>query len=275
MGDLPVEATCTVCNIHFGSPETLKKHMTTIHPTSGASELKEKRPRTEPEPAAEPAPMSENVELEPLLAVLSEEQKDALLLRAVQRDPDYFYERILEQATTPLSDEAADARLNSLDSEAVAAAVRWFCTIGAPGNALSLLVAASQRCLAALEAADERSTTGAASSSTAAVDGEAGDDGNDGLQLAAVERLPAAGLIGALWAELLGKKAVLALVGEAEAKDLRLLFEGLQSAAASVRAFAPAVLVGPGGETAERLADALARLDSGELVSPNKKRKSA
>ena len=41
---------------------------------------------------------------------------------------------------------------NTLDAEGVSAAVRWFVTIGAPANALTLLAATSERCLNALEA---------------------------------------------------------------------------------------------------------------------------
>lgn len=276
------DTLCSVCQIHFGSAATLQRHMAAIHPAPEKSSAK--RPAEEPAKDAltEEAPRSsEQVELAPLLAVLSDEQKDAVLLRAVQRDPDYFYERILEQASAPLTDEGADARLNSMDPEGVLAAVRWFLTIGVAGNALSLLVAASQRCLAALEElSDARAqpSSRAATSTAAEGDGEQDDTPADGSNtreealLVTVEALPAAGALGALWADVLGKRAVRLLVGDAETAQLRLLLEGLQGVAGSVRAFAPAVLVGPGGETVERIADALRRLDHPE-PGPSAKKK--
>ena len=158
---------CSVCFTHFSNMETLRKHMAAIHkkeaPAPAPAPAPEgssssKRPREEEEEEAE---VSENVELAPLLGVLSDEQKDALILRAVQADPE-FYQRILEQAYAPLTEEAAEARLSALDSEGILAAVRWFVSIGVPANALTLLAAASQSCLNALDELSESLAEGGA-----------------------------------------------------------------------------------------------------------------
>ena len=125
--------------------------------------------------------------------MLSDAQKDALLLRAVQSDPE-FYERILEQASAPLTEEAAEARLLSLDSEGMAGAVRWFLEIGVPANAITLLVAVSQRALGALEGlADAASTTqareAAADEASASSSGSGGGGGGGGAATALSDEL--------------------------------------------------------------------------------------
>ena len=257
---------CPHCGTHFSSAETLAKHMAIIHkcgpasssPAATSSSKKQKRSREEDDSltagaSSAAAAASENVELEPLLGVLSEAQKDALIIRALQQDPD-FYERIIEQATMVLTEESAEARAATLDGEATAAAIRFYVANGVPANALTLLSAASQRCLAALE--DLSGSVGG---------GGGGDDGEEEVSeqkkeelLAVVEAAPAAGHIGALWVELLAAPAALRLVRTASAPDeLRLLLESLQAAAASVRASAPATLVGPGGETIAKLGEAV------------------
>ena len=265
--DIP---TCPDCGTTFGSHETLRKHMAAIHkkgeepvcPTAPApsSSSSNKRPREADPDGAE---HSEHVELEPLLGVLSEAQKDALIIRAVQADPE-FYHKILDQARAVLTEEAADARMNTLDSEGVLAAIRWFTTIGVPANALTLLAAATERCLSALEALADCPAAGAADSSAAAdEDEEDGGTGREGL-LSAVEALPAAGALGALWVELLSKRAVAALIGTSspeQAESMKLTLEGLQAAAATVRASDPGVLIGPNGEKVDTLADALEKLE--------------
>jgi len=183
----------------------------------------------------------------------------------VQADP-AFYDRILEQAAAPLTDEAADARVSALDSEGIASAVRWFVANGVPGNGISLLVAASQRCLAALE---EVADSGSTDATTDNAHGDAGSSdaaavqGRDGL-LAVVEALPAAGAVGALWVELLAAPAVAGLLASSgdEQLQLRLMLEALQSAAQSVREVAPAVLVGSQGQTIETIAEAISAVDA-------------
>jgi len=262
---------CKECGTFFTTADTLERHCVAIHkrvvqqPTppspSQARSGSAKRARAD-EDGAMP---SENVELEPLLGALSEAQKDALILRAVQADP-AFYDRILEQAAAPLTDEAADARVSALDSEGIASAVRWFVANGVPGNGISLLVAASQRCLAALE---EVADSGSTDATTDNAHGDAGSSdaaavqGRDGL-LAVVEALPAAGAVGALWVELLAAPAVAGLLASSgdEQLQLRLMLEALQSAAQSVREVAPAVLVGSQGQTIETIAEAISAVDA-------------
>jgi hypothetical protein len=261
------DSFCPDCGTHFANAQTLAKHVAAIHrkadppAAAPAASSVAKRPR----PSDDQAP-SENVELAPLLGVLTDEQKDALILRAVQADPG-FYDRILEQAQAPLTEEAADARLSVLDGEGTLAAVRWFVTIGVPANALTLLVAASQRCLSALEELADHYPAAAATSASAAGEEEGEEEEASGRReelLGAVEALPAVGAVGALWVEVLAKPAAAVLVrsSASEAVDaMKLMLEGLQAAAASVRPIAPAVLVGAQvGETVDSLTEALKKL---------------
>ena len=251
------QTLCEECGIHFANAETLQRHMAAIHKTTQAvaAPVQESvKPPPRPDLLSENRP-SENVELAPLLGVLSEAQKDALLLRAVQREPEYFYDRILEQATMPLTDDDANSRLTTLDSHEVSTSVRCYVAVEAVGNALTLLSAASQRCLTALEALgdDAASEKGADES----------DDSHREELLAAVEASPAVGVLGVLWAELLGNAAARTLVGAADgdsADAIEDLLEALQEAAAKVRGIAPALLVGPEGEKIDSLAGALREL---------------
>ena len=262
---------CPECGTHFTNQETLKKHCAAIHKKAVAvAEPSNKRARDEEGPAAFSG-ASENVELAPLLGVLTDAQKDSLLLRAVQRDPD-FYERIEEQAKLLLTSETAESRVGSLDVDGVGSAIRWYMTAGVPENAITLLVACSQKLLSSLDALAESLPSSAAggggeasTATSAGADGEADEDGSGNEELlAAVEALPAAGAIGALWVETLSSKAVARLVYEMEASDseeLKLLLESLQAVAATVRPVHPALLVGPNGEKIEAFADAMERLE--------------
>lgn len=284
------DAFCAICSIHFSNSATLAKHCAAIHQASAAPSppAAAAAPATrEKRPAGSSIPVeSEQIELAPLLAVLSDQQKDAILLRAVQHEPDFFYDRIFEQATAPLTDEAANARLTSMDPEAFASAIKFFLGAGVAGNALSLLVAASQRCLGALkELVDARQQAVSGGNAAAvATEEEADDDAPATLEetkLAVVEALPPVGALAALWVDVLGKPSVRALLGDDEITQLRLLFEGLQGAAGAVRPFAAAVLVGSLGETADLLDDAMRRLDDPKAAvksaegetAPSKKQK--
>lgn len=288
MDDSDDSPVCPHCGTHFSNRETLAKHMAVIHkivpaaePSAaaaattgssdpsggGGSKKKQKRPRAESDDDDGGAPsQSENVELEPLLGVLSDAQKDALILRAVQSDPD-FYERIIEQATIVLTEESAEARVASMDGEAITAALRFYLQQNVPANALTLLSAASQRTLTALE---ELSADGGEGGGGGGESGEGSAEGGGEEQsdkkeelLAAVEAAPAAGLIGALWEELFANAYAAKLIRErdtAHGSGILELLEGIQSAAAAVRSFAAATLVGPNGETLAKLADAEAAL---------------
>ena len=256
---------CAHCNIHFPNSETLRKHTAAFHPSAVAevapesSKASGKRALVE-EPADGP---SENIELAPLLGVLSDEQKDSLLLRAVQQDPD-FYEHIEEQAMLPLTEEAAESRVSSLDAESLATAVRWYTGAGVPGNAVTLLSASSQKCLDALDALAEALPAGKKAEDTGTGDVAEGSAAPEDL-LAAVEALPAASVLGALWVELLAMKNVvrqLCQTGSEQGHELQLLLEGLDGAAATVRPAHPAVLVGPNGELVDTIAESARRLQT-------------
>ena len=81
---------------------------------------------------------------------------------------------------------------------------------------------------------------------------------------AAVEALPAAGALGALWLEQLALGAVAQLVRTLSPEDASataLLLEGLDSAATTLRPAVPAVLVGPHGDTVESIAAAVTKFD--------------
>jgi hypothetical protein len=266
---------CEICQTHFSSAETLAKHTAAIHkkaapapPADAASSGSSAKRARDDEQQPDAEPPSENVELAPLLGVLSDAQKESLILHAVQRDPS-FYELILEQAQLPLTDDAADARIEGLGPEGVASAVRWYLEAGSAPNALTMLLTASQRALAALEelaglepGAAEAGSAGSAGAA-AAEQAEEGGWQSSG-ELAAVEGLPSAGALGALWVEALARKALRSIVGaDGEGyEQTRLMLEALQSAAATVRGFAPAVLLGPEGQKVELLAQAVEALDA-------------
>jgi hypothetical protein len=257
-------AFCEVCCIHFSSKGTLRQHEAAIHkpkvsaaPEASRGTLPEKSEKKRARPAEMQSEVSfENVELAPLLNVLSEAQKDTLILRAVRQDPN-FYEKILDLATAPVTEADAEARAIGLDSEALDTAVHWYLGNGSPGNALTILGAASQRCLTALEDLGD----------SLSADGGGGLDGREEL-LAAVESAPPVGRIGALWTELLAVPAVAALIAGVaateQADEIRLMLESMQAVAATVRPHAAAVLLGPNGETVETLAEALERLEAAQ-----------
>lgn len=298
MADDDFDGFCPDCGTHFSNPETLWKHAAAIHkrkppnqcaPASedqGNGDSKRARDDNDMEESSSKAASSsapersENIELSPIFGVLSDAQKDSLLLRAVQRDPS-FYDKIEEQAMLPLTEEAAEDAVKRGGAEGIASATRWYTSAGVPANALTLLIAASQKCLAALDAlADSMPTSsssgGATDAPATSTSGSAGDeeatsgaDGPDDEVLAAVEALPAAGALGALWVEAFGarsfKRCVFRMAVE-EAEQLRLLLEGLHAAAASVRPVHPALLVGPNGETIDTWTEALEALQAA-LVS--------
>ena len=253
---------CDVCCIHFTTEETLHKHQAAIHKTGPlAVPCSAKRARS-PEAASDGADRlpSENIELEPILGVLSDAQKDGLLLRAVQRDSS-FYELIIEQATLPLTEDAADARVEVLGPDGVESAVRWYIECGAAVNALTMLFAASQRTRLALEDLGELLPAGAGSSAA----GERGEEGGwqESEELGALEALPSVGALAKMWVDAMtNAKVRSAILADADGYEpTRGVLEGMQAAAAAVRGVAPAVLVGPEGQKAEQLADAMRLLD--------------
>ena len=82
-----------------------------------------------------------NLELGPVLSVLTEEQKNLLLCQAIQKDPS-LAELVLLKAAEPISPEDAASRVEALDAAAAVQAVRSFLAIdGAELNALTMLVA--------------------------------------------------------------------------------------------------------------------------------------
>jgi len=257
---------CGICGTHFTTAKTLGLHMAAIHKevtsssSSSIDRTKEsnKRARSSEGGASEEVPTHEHVELAPILGVLSDSQKDALILRAVQRDPDFFGQ-VREQVCSLLTEEAADARLSALDPQGIIAAVRWYLELRVPANALTLLVAASQRCLCALERLIELPTSSAGSS--AVVDEDESEGSARDQAMGAVEALPAAGALGALWSDLLKDKAVVGLVAQS-AEELHQMLNDIQSVAGTVRPSAPGLLVGPGGETVERVAEAMRQLET-------------
>lgn len=280
MADDDFDGFCPDCGTHFASLETLQKHAAAIHKrkpstadaaageSSGSSS---KRPREEGmmedttkadgAASASSAQKSENIELGPVFGVLSDAQKDSLLLRAVQRDPE-FYDKIEEQAMLPLTEEAAEDAVKRGGAESIATSVRWYTSAGVPANALTLLIAVTQKCLAALEALSD-SGTSAADAGGSSEEGVEG--GTDDELLAAVEALPAAGALGSLWVEALGARPFARCVhrmADAEAGELKLLLEGLQAAASTVRPAHPAVLVGPNGETVDSWVVAIEKLQT-------------
>ena len=147
-----------------------------------------------------------NLELGPVLSVLTDEQKNLLICQAIQKDP-AMAELVLQKAAEPVSPEDAASRVEALDGAAAVQAVRSFLAIdGAELNALTMLVALTD---AVREALHELSQLGA--------------EWPESDELEAVEALPPASTVSALWSAVLGAKAV---VLEAEqAEELRELLE--------------------------------------------------
>ena len=168
----------------------------------------------------------DNLELGPVLSILTEDQKNLLICRAIQKDPE-LAQHLLDMAAEPITPEEAASRVDNLDAAAAVQAVRSFGDVeGGEFNALTLLVALTETVRDALQALAEK-----------------GAEWQDSDELESVEALPPAGTVAALWKELLGGKAAEA----AEADELRELLEETQGAAAGVRVLLPALLVGPEG----------------------------
>ena len=147
-----------------------------------------------------------NLELGPVLSVLTDEQKNLLICQAIQKDPS-MAELVLQKAAEPVSPEDAASRVEALDGAAAVQVVRSFLDIdGAELNALTMLVALTD---AVREALHELSQLGA--------------EWPESDELEAVEALPPASTVSALWSAVLAAKAV---VLEAEqAEELRELLE--------------------------------------------------
>ena len=154
--------------------------------------------------ADEEVPGDSNLELGPVLSVLTDEQKNLLICQAIQKDPS-LAELVLQKAAEPISPEDAETRVEALDAAAAVQAVRSFMEIdGAELNALTMLVALTDALREALHQLAEK-----------------GADWKDSDELEAVEALPPASTVSSLWSTLLGGKAVQA----AEAAELRELLE--------------------------------------------------
>ena len=147
-----------------------------------------------------------NLELGPVLSVLTEEQKNLLICQAIQKDPS-LAELVLQKAAEPISPEDAASRVEALDAAAAVQAVRSFLEIdGAELNALTMLVALTDAVRGALHELSEL-----------------GADWPDSEELEAVEALPPASTVSALWSTVLGAKA--AVVEAGQAAELRELLD--------------------------------------------------
>lgn len=181
-----------------------------------------------PPAPAEQVESETNLEIAPVVAVLTEDQKDLLLLRALQKDPS-MGQHLLAMAAEPITAEAAASRVESLDAAAIVGAVRSYMQIaGCATNALVLLVALTE---ALTEAMQELV--------------QLGKEWPDSEELETVEAMPPAGTVAALWKEVIAASPVEA----EEADELRQLLEEVQAAASGVRSLLPALLVGPEGGT--------------------------
>ena len=81
---------CAHCGATFGSDETLQRHVAAIHASAaGDDEGSAAESDDDGEEEAEGEGEEDtNLELAPLLTVLSDEQKELLLLRAIQHAPE-------------------------------------------------------------------------------------------------------------------------------------------------------------------------------------------
>ena len=238
---------CDTCSIYFTSASTLRQHVAACHTAAPPAST----PRPASSSAIDPAT---NLEVAPLLTILSSDQKDLLILRALQRQP-ALADLLLGMAAEPISPEEAAARVEALsDGAAAEVAVRSYLEIGATENALTLLGALSEAVQEALEALAEVAlpAAGGGASSVEASEWQSGDE------IAAVEQLPSAGSVAVLWREALAAAA--AELDDDERDELRELVDGVQQAATAVRAVLPAVLVGPDGGAADVFAAVLKQL---------------
>lgn len=97
-----------------------------------------------------------NLELDPVLSVLTDEQKNLLICQAIQKDPS-LVELLLQKAAEPISPEDAATRVEALDAAAAVQAVRSFMEIdGAELNALTMLVALTEAVREALHELGEK-----------------------------------------------------------------------------------------------------------------------
>ena len=97
-----------------------------------------------------------NLELDPVLSVLTDEQKNLLICQAIQKDPS-LVELLLQKAAEQISPEDAATRVEALDAAAAVQAVRSFMEIdGAELNALTMLVALTEAVREALHELGEK-----------------------------------------------------------------------------------------------------------------------
>ena len=217
---------CPQCPAIFGEEATLKQHVAAIHGGAAANE-EDVSEASASSSEGEGEGEGEVLELEPVLEALTEDQKDLLLMRALQRVPD-LADLMVDQLSTPISDDVAHARTDGLSPAAVSSLVRAFLAVeGAEANGAAILRAASASVVHALQEL------------------AAAAEWQESAELELVESLPPVGTLAALWAEVLEKPSSLR-AGESAAASLELL-EQMAEAAASVRAKVPAVLVGPDG----------------------------
>ena len=240
---------CSRCGAFFGSEETLIQHMERIHSlASTAAGVDAEGSESEEEGGC-------NLELAPILTLLTDEQKDVVILRALQRDP-ALAEELLTQAEQPLLHSQAEERLKHMTAEAAVAGVKAFAEIDAHENALTMLRAITVALKAVLERVCESFRDGGCSASA---------------ELEAVERLPAASTVGSLWCDLLQGPAK-ATFEPAVASDVRELLSAIQHASARIREKQPALLIGPEGGTVASIAEALALLPSERQSAPQRKK---
>ena len=161
----------------------------------------------------------------------------------------------------PARMETAKERVESLDSDAAVKAVRTFVKIDATANALTLLFALTEVLLTSLEEL-----------------AAAGKGWADSEALPAVEALPPAGTVAALWKEVLGEEDAAQVISDAEETDgasTRALLERLQAATTAVRQLLPGVLVGPEGAPTGSLEAAFKLLPAASGAGSSGSRKKA
>jgi DNA-binding Lrp family transcriptional regulator len=251
---------CQHCPAVFGSEETLAKHVMAIHPTSAKVFDTQPSHSAAASSSAQVADAGGNLEVDsdaggnldvaPLLSLLTQEQKDILLLRALANDSSLVY-HVLAAVLKPLSPEAATLRLRELDAAGVSETVNAYLEAGAGRNALTMLRVSTislSDCLGALGTLISRGATG----------------WEESEELEAVERLPAAASLGRLWVEALeasGSEEGTPVSECTTDEDEGLLLQ-LSEALPKVRAVQPALLLGPESDSSAAVAvdDALRKV---------------
>ena len=229
---------CTVCQAVFANQKTLEMHTQAVH-----KKPKQKIMQQEHTQAADSAPQhSETIDIAPLLQILSNQQKDILLLHAIRND-NKLVDKLIEAARTTVSEQDLEDKLDAIettDPELFFPSMQAFVEADAPHNAINLLRCATRRVTDSLQGLASK-----IAGKKCARNEE--DEKMEDEYVSELESFTPAGTLGAYWGNIvniLSEADIYRLLDREE--DLGLLRE-LGKSALGVREEYPALLIGPGG----------------------------